>query len=259
MKLPTSRIKMKNRFPIIKIIFVIIITLVMFFGRNKTSMLFAQSRIESNNYRIQFPNFNSGAGIPSSSGYKLDSTIGQGAAGLFSSSGYRVKSGFQYIHSIIPFSFSVSDIQINFGSLTPNSFSTDSSTLTVSAGGAGGYSVTAAEKTPLKSSNNLNTIADTTCNGGGCTEVTAAVWNSTSAYGFGYNMTGNDVPAGFVDSTYFKQFADLSNSETPQIVMSSVNVGTSRVATIAYKINVSAVQPAGSYQNVILFTAIPSY
>ncbi len=259
MKLATSKIKMKNHFPKIKIWFVLILSLVYIVGRDKTTTLLAQSRIESNNYRIQFPNFNSGAGIPSSSGYKLDSTIGQGAAGLFSSSGYRVKSGFQYIHSIIPFSFSVSDIQINFGALTPNSFSTDSSSLTVSAGGAGGYSVTAAEKTPLKSLNDLNTIADTTCNAGGCTEVTAAVWNSTSAYGFGYNMAGDDVPAGFVDSTYFKQFADLSNSESPQTVMSSANVGTSRVATITYKINVSSVQPAGSYQNVILFTAVPAY
>ena len=72
-------------------------------------------------------------------------------------------------------------------------------------------------------------------------------------------MAGDDVPAGFVDSTYFKQFADLSNSESPQTVMSSANVGTSRVATITYKINVSSVQPAGSYQNVILFTAVPAY
>ena len=41
--------------------------------------------------------------------------------------------------------------------------------------------------------------------------------------------------------------------------MTSGNVGTSRTATISYKINVSSVQPAGVYRNVLTFTAIPSY
>lgn len=35
----------------------------------------AQERIESPNYRIIFPNFNSGAGIPSSDNYDLNTTI----------------------------------------------------------------------------------------------------------------------------------------------------------------------------------------
>src|SRR3989339_1104306 len=78
------------------------------------STVHGQERIESPNYRIIFPNLNSGAGIPTSSNYRLDSSLGQNAAGEFSSSGYRVKSGFQYIHSIIPFSFSISDIQKDF-------------------------------------------------------------------------------------------------------------------------------------------------
>lgn len=218
-----------------------------------------QSRLNSDNYTIQFPNFNSGAGIPSSSGYVLDSTIGQTAAGLFSSSGYQVKSGFQYIHSIIPFSFSVDDIQIAFGTLTPGTPSTDTSTLTVSAGGAGGYSVTVAESSPLKTLDGAATIADTTCDGADCSESTATVWSSNSIYGFGYNMSGDDVPAGFTDSTYFKQFADLSLSETPQTVMSSANVGSSRSSTITYKVNISDVQPSGTYQNIVTFVAIPGY
>lgn len=219
----------------------------------------AQSRLNSDNYTIQFPNFNSGAGIPSSTNYALDSTIGQTGAGLFSSAGYRVKSGFQYIHSVIPFSFSVDDIQIAFGTLMPGTPSTDTSDLTVSAGGAGGYSVTVAENNPLKTFDGLNTIPDTTCDGSDCDESTATVWSSNSIYGFGFNMSGDDVPVGFTDGTYFKQFADLSTSETPQVVMSSSNVGSSRTATITYKVNVSSVQPSGTYQNIITFSAVPGY
>lgn len=219
----------------------------------------AQARINSDNFTIQFPNFNSGAGIPSSNNYLLDSTIGQGAPGLFSSNGYRVRSGFQYIHSIIPFSFSVSDIQIAFGTLTPDTPSTDTSTLTISTGGAGGYSVTVAENNPLKTFDGGSTIADTTCDGVDCDESTATVWSSNSIYGFGYNMSGDDVPAGFTDGTYYKQFADLSTAETPQAVMSSANVGKSRSATIKYKVNVSDLQPSGTYRNIITFVAIPAF
>jgi len=219
----------------------------------------AQSRVESENYTIQFPNFNSGAGIPTSDNYLLNTTIGQTAAGLYSSDGYRVKSGFQYISSIIPFSFSISDISITFGSLVPNTPSTQTADLTVSSGGASGYSVMAQENHPLKTQNEASAIADTVCDSSDCNESTAGVWSSPTIYGFGYNMSGDDVPAGFVDSTYFKQFSDLSTSESAQTVMSSENVGRSRTSTITYKVNVSSLQPAGTYYNTVTFTAIPGY
>lgn len=223
-----------------------------------TTVVSAQERIESPNYRIIFPNFNSGAGIPSSSNYYLNTTIGQTAPGLFSSSGYRTKAGFQYINSIIPFSFSISDIQINFGTLTPGSPSTDTSTLIVSAGGAGGYTVKASENNPLKTFEGSDTIIDTLCDTT-CSESTAASWTSATKYGFGFNMSGDDIPADFTNSNYFRQFADRSNSETQAIIMSSVNVGRERTATITYKVNISNIQPSGIYQNIITFTAIPSY
>ena len=218
----------------------------------------AQERIESPNYRIIFPNFNSGAGIPSSDNYSLNTTIGQTAPGLYSSAGYRVKAGFQYINSIIPFSFSISDIQVNFGTLTPQTPSTDTSTLTVSAGGAGGYIVKASENHPMQTSDSSDSIIDTLCDTT-CSETTAASWTSATKYGFGFNMSGDDIPADFTNSNYFRQFADRSNSETSATIMSSANVGSSRTATIYYKVNVSTVQPAGVYRNIIMFTAIPSY
>lgn len=216
----------------------------------------AQERIESPNYRIVFPNLNSGAGIPTSTNYKVNTTIGQTAAGQFSSAGYITKAGFQYISSIIPFSFSVSDIQVNFGTLAVDTPSTSQSTLTVSVGGAGGYQVKASENSPLTSGSDgiIDTLCDTNCS-----ESTAAVWTLATKYGFGFNMSGDDVPVDFVNNTYFRQFADLSSAETPATIMTSSNVGRERTATITYKINIGATQPAGIYQNVIKFSAIPSY
>jgi len=218
----------------------------------------AQERIESTNYRIVFPNLNSGAGVPTSTNYNLNTTIGQTGPGEYSSTGYRVKAGFQYINSIIPFSFSISDIQKNFGTLTPETPVTSTSTLTVSAGGAGGYSIKAHEDHPLRTFDEVNTIIDTLCDTT-CSETTAASWTSSVKYGFGFNMDGNDVPADFTTTDYYRQFADRSTAESDATIMSSANVGTSRTATITYKVNVSSVQPAGTYQNIIRFTAIPSY
>lgn len=222
----------------------------------------AQAEIISPNYIIQMPNLNSGAGIPSSSNYNVSTTIGQTAAGLFSSNGYRVKSGFQYIYSIIPFSFTISKVSINLGHLLPQTpVTTETETLTVASGGAGGYQVKASENHPLKVSSSASTIPDTNCDAS-CSESASGVWTSNSRYGFGFNMSGDDIPTGptgFADLTYFRQFADRSISESPQIVMSSIYVGRDRQSTVTYKVNISGTQPAGIYNNTIMYTAIPSY
>lgn len=227
-----------------------------------TTVVIAQGVIESPNYRIQFPNLNSGAGIPTSTNYALDSTLGQTGPGQYSSAGYIVKSGFQYIHSIIPFSFTISKIAIPFGTLTPQTPATDTSTLTVSSGGANGYQVTAKENNPLQSQT-LNTIPDTLCDAGTCSETTAGVWSESTTYGFGYTMHGDDVPSPFPTAppagNQYKQFADASSAESAQIVMSSANVGRARQSTITYKVNVSTIQPAGTFRNIITFIATPSY
>jgi len=219
---------------------------------------FAQARINSDNYRILWPNVNMGGGAPTSTNYKLGVTTGQTAPGLYSSTGYKVRAGFQYLHSIIPFSFSLSDISIAFGTLTAGTPSTQTSTITVSAGGAGGYQVTAQENKPLTSTAGT-TIPDTTCDASDCDETTAGVWSNNSTYGFGFNMSGDDIPNDFTDNTYYRQFADASNSESAQVIMSSANVGKSRQSTITYKVNVSSIQAAGTYQNIITFIATPTF
>ena len=217
--------------------------------------------LSSDNYRIQLPNINMTSGRKTSPGYTLTDTVGQTAPGEYQSTGYIVKAGFQYLHSIIPFSFEISDISVDFGTLTPETPSTQTITLTVSSGGAGGYQVTAYENHPLKKQETGETIPDTSCDGGAntCTETSAKPWTQSTAYGFGYNMQGNDIPSDFLDSTYFRPFPDASQSENPAIVMSSSNVGAGRQATMTLKVNISSTQAAGRYQNIINFVATPSY
>src|SRR3989339_2203490 len=176
--------------------------------------------MESTRFIIESANTSSAAGDKSSSGYKLADTVGQLAAGQYSSTGYVVKAGFQYLHSIIPFRFSISDINIAFGTLVPSTPSTATTNLTVYFGGAGQYQVTAIEEGPLKTQSG-NAIPDTSCNGGGntCNESLAKIWSSASAYGFGYGMSGNDIPADFIDSTYYRPFPDGTAAESPSAVM----------------------------------------
>jgi len=212
----------------------------------------------SDNYQIDWPNLNMGAGLPSSSSYNLGVTTGQIAPGLYSSTGYKVRAGFQYIHSIIPFSFMIDKIAVDFGSLTVGTPSTDTIGLEVNSGSAGGYSVTTQENNPLTSTA-TSTIADTTCDPGDtCDESDAGTWTQNTTYGFGYSMSGIDVPSEFSGGKY-KQFADISLSEAPQAVMSGSNVGVGKTSTMTLKVNVSGTQAAGTYENIITFIATPTY
>ncbi len=214
--------------------------------------------MNSDSYQIQFGNFNITSGKKSSGSYTVTDTVGQTAPGQFGQNGFVVKSGFQYIYTIGTFAFSISNTLIDLGELTPGSFSTGSTVLTVSAKGAGGYTVTAYENAPLTRSTGGATIPDTTCDSG-CNQATATLWTNPTNVGFGYNMSGNDIPAAFINASYFKQFADYSSNEPPQVVMSSPSVGKNRQATVTFKATIGGNQTAGTYENKIVFIATPGY
>jgi len=237
--------------------------------------------LNSPQYTIQAPNINIGGKKQTSDNYSVDTTLGQLAANEFHSNGYIVKAGFQYIRSIIPFTFYISKTNINLGTLIPNNPNTDNAVIRISFGSAGQYTVTAIEETPLTNLGSSDIIPNTTCDiGTPCTRSSANVWDSSSSYGFGYNMDGEDIPGDFDGLTYFRPFPDRNATEDPETIMTSSNVtlnitptpnptivpnptGTPRdithEATITFKANVSPIQAAGSYQAVINFVATPSF
>lgn len=226
----------------------------------------------SPNYQIEAPNLNIGSTTFTSpgSGTKISSTLGQTAAEQFSSNGYFVRAGFQYIFSIAPFTFTLSNTNIALGNLTPGRPSTATTDLTVSFSSANGYQVTAREDDSLKTLNGT-AIVDTACDSGApCTISSANTWSSNSAYGFGYNMNSNnypnDVPADFASLKY-RPFANTALSQDPVIVMfadtttspAHLHAGSTRQSTMTFKVNVPVSQTAGSYTTVIRFTATPLY
>ncbi len=227
--------------------------------------------MESPRYKIQFGNIDIGGSNMSSDDISLTTSLGQLAAHQFNSDGYVVKAGFQYIHSIIPFRFSISKTNIDFGNIAPDIPSEVASTLTVSFGGAGQYQVTAAEEGPMQTMSGA-VIQDTQCDGGQkkCDEINAQPWASAHAYGFGYTMdiNGKDIPQNFIDCYQlngsrqcYRPFPDSlqPTPEPPAIVMSSPNVGKNKQADIKFKINIGAGQTTGSYQTVVSFVATPTY
>ena len=211
------------------------------------------------NFILRFGNFNTAAGKGTTGGFTLNLTVGQTAPGLYTGTNFKIRSGFQYIMSIIPFSFSISQTNINFGNVNPTIAVTRSNNLTVSNGSAFGYTVTASENHSLLVPSTGQMIPDTTCDAGTCNPTTAGAWTLPGTYGFGYrcdNVSGTDCNAQFSNSTFYKPFAA---SPSAVAVMNSTNVGRNRQTQITYKLNVSAVQAAGIYTNVINFIATPSF
>jgi len=218
--------------------------------------------MQSSQYQIEGGNINMTSGNKQSEGYKLSDTVGQLAAGQFRSRGYIVKAGFQYLGKVEPFRFTVSDAYVDLGTLTPNVPSTGATNLIVSYGSANQYQVTAVEEGVLRTLDSINFIPDTKCNGGQhtCRENEAKIWNLNSAYGFGFNMSGQDVPSDFLNANFFRPFPDETLNEAPAIIMSNPQrIGKSRQAKVTFKANVSNLQPVGTYQTVIDFVATPSF
>lgn len=153
------------------------------------------------------------------------------------------------------FTFTISNLSIDFDNPAPNTLVALSNTLTIGAGGIGGYSVTASTNHPLKLEASTTTIPDTACDNQTCDPSTAKSWIKTTTHGFGYNLTGDDLATDFKDSTYFRPFTN----QTPPIIMLSTQPTTKSTAIITYQLNLPVTQAAGDYQNQINYVAIPTY
>lgn len=219
-------------------------------------------RLESGSYVIQFGNFNITAGEKSSSSYNVTDTVGQTGAGPYGQygvSGYFVGGGFQYIYQIDQFRFRISKTLISLGTMVPGIHYTDSHTLQVTTRGSGGYKVYAFEEHPLRHEGGAYTIPNTTCDAGTCSHTTAQIWTNQNIAGFGFNANGNDVPADFVSTSYYRSFADKASAQTMQLVMTSATAGTNRTATITYKAGVTGSQAEGNYSTPVVYVAVPGY
>lgn len=237
----------------------IIILLIFIFYDLSSTISLAQS-FTSPSYHIDWGNFNMTGGKKSSTNYILTDSVGQNAPGQYNSAGYTVKAGFQYAYiKDYKFSFSIDNLDINFGTLSPSVGNTQSNIITISTPTGHGYEIFTSQNSPLVTLGTNATIPDTTCDNNDCDQTTSGVWVNNNTYGFGFNATGDGTSNYFLNSNYFRQFANQQTGESPQIFMSENNPVKDHSAKITYKINISPLQPEGSYQNNINFTAVPKY
>lgn len=206
----------------------------------------------SPSYIIDWGNFNMTAGRKSSANYSLTDTVGQNAPGAYAKNGYVLKSGFQYIYDTFnEFTFSIDNLDIALGSLVPGVASTATNIITVTTPSGHGYQIMARYNHPL-----VNTYGTT------IPDISPGDWTSPTVYGFGFNVVGinNTAPlAYFPSSTYYRPFSlesDTIMSENKYIVNSP---SKNHSAQVTYKANISAIQAAGSYENSVIFIAVPRY
>ena len=159
------------------------------------------------------------------------------------------------LKQIQDFTFTISDLSIDFQTPTPNTLTTRSNTLTISSLGTSGYSVTAAANHPLKLQASTTNIPNTSCDNNDCDPSIAAPWTKTTTHGFGFNLTGDNLTPDFKDSSFFRPFSN----QTPPIIMTSNQPTIKTTATVTYQLNLPATQAAGSYTNQINYVALPTY
>lgn len=215
--------------------------------------------LTSPSFDIKMGTINITGGSKSSASYTLNDTVGQTAQGEFSSAGFTVKAGFQYVYNPNPFTFTISDIDLNYGSLVPGTPSILTNILTITTGSAYGYTIKAIEDHSLKLISGTDTIPDTACDlASPCTVTDATPWTDNTRYGFGYNVNSTEADPEFVDNTYFRPFP-IQGADQPATVMSKNTPTATSSGTVTYKVNISGSQAAGIYQNGIQFIAIPAF
>lgn len=178
-------------------------------------------------------------------------------ADQFNSTGLIVKTDGQSTNSR-PFRFIIEKSIFSMGNVSPNSPSMVSSTISIT-GGRSVYQIVGSESDLLRKLSG-ETIPDTNCSSGKkCTPSIAAIWESVSAYGFGYSLDGRDIPTDFIGKDYFRPFPNSKKNSQPTVLMKGTDKTDERHSTITLKTIVSAVQADGTYETTLNFMALPGY
>jgi len=170
-----------------------------------------------------------------------------------------VAGGVESLGEASPLSFSLSDTLIDFGVLSASNPVTRTAVISAPKSLIG-YQVQAFEDHSLLGANNQS-IADTTCDNGACSEEDSALWANNLTYGFGFRCDSvlNEACIEPFAQNYYRQFADLSKQETPQAIIVAGPNSNEKKAEINFKVDASGNQKPASYSNSVTFIAVPNY
>lgn len=263
MYLATSIMYQALRIKYLKKIFLLFILATCYMLRNTATPARAQT-MSNDNYIIQMQGFNAISGVSSGKDYEVRSTVGDISPIVSEGVNYKVKTGFENLIAVLPFSILLSSSTIDFGILSPTNPIIRTLDLTINSQSAYGYSVLVSENeslTTFSSLDNKTFIPDTTCDNGQCNAESASEWTNALTYGFGYrcdNVTGVDCDNSFAKTNSYKHFPNIANNDIPIPVMAGIG-SKNKSSRISYKINISVNQSQDIYSNIITYIGVPNF
>lgn len=161
---------------------------------------------------------------------------------------YYISTGFDFYHSKNYFRFTIPDVSVDFGELTPTNPQKRISTILIDPGSAIGYIVLSNENHPLQNISK-NIIPDTTCDDGQCSKTSSSLWTNPLTFGFGYNLNES--------TDNYQPFASDAKNDPPVPIMNGTR--EKNKIQITYKVNISQTQAQGWYNNDITYVATPNF
>lgn len=159
------------------------------------------------------------------------------------------------------FVFSLTNLLIDFGELSPTNPSVRTQELSVKNTGAPSFSLFVKKDHPLQ--NPLQTIIpDTTCDNGMCNDTRASVWQNTLAFGFGYRcdaISPITCRKDFSTPAEFMQIPNEKDAKQFTQVATGHSLPNPSSIKITYKVNTSPSQEEGTYTNTITFLLAPGF
>jgi hypothetical protein len=211
------------------------------------------------NYILHQGDLNMSSGLPKNNQYKLKNTLSP-TSPKATGTNYIIDAGFPYILPSQDFSLTLSQTLLDFGILSATNPVTRTTTLSLFNQTAPGYQIFAYENHPLRLDTS-ETIPDTTCDNGACTQTVSSLWTNTLTYGFGYrcdNISTTPCPDDF-QPNYYRQISDLTKAETPAPILTGTTQAKTIQAKLTFKLNTSKNQAKGQYKNTITIIAVPTY
>lgn len=173
---------------------------------------------------------------------------------LFDKNGIRITYGYPHTSETEPTNVKLSKSIIDFD-IQESNRPTETVLLTY-GGNALSYTASMTQNhdlIKLNGKNIMKTICDDHCSG-----YNAGIWRSSSVYGLGYNVSGNDHAEDFLNEDYYRSIIDQITASNP-IIMRGVNSTSNRTGKIEFKLNLPENLETGTYENVITVTVLPGY
>lgn len=216
-----------------------------------TAVAAADDTLQSSHYQFEESTLGGGGLIQSSSPhYQSSVSVGDAAIGDSASSNYQVQAGSQTTKDPA-LSFTIDNTASNFGSFSPTSTATSTSTFTVVDYTSYGYTVQIAGAPPSNGNHVLPAMGQ---------DPTGPENSQPGTEQFGINLVANTSPSSFGANADHGQFGastalPTANYATPnkfryvngETIASSPKSSGPTTYTISYIVNVSNLTPGGQY------------